>query len=43
MYEATPGAKEFFWIERTSHRMESYTYFQDRPERMLDWLAKRLA
>jgi uncharacterized protein len=43
MYEATPGTKEFFWIERTSHRFESYSYFEDKPEKMLDWLAKRLA
>ena len=43
MYEATSGAKEFFWIEGTCHRFESYSYFQDRPEKMLDWLAKRLA
>jgi uncharacterized protein len=43
MYEATPGTKEFFWIERTSHRFESYSYFQDKPEKMLDWLASRLA
>ena len=43
MYEATPGAKEFFWIERTTHRFESYSYFEDKPEKMLDWLAGRLA
>jgi pimeloyl-ACP methyl ester carboxylesterase len=43
MYEATPGTKDFFWIERTRHRFESYSYFQDRPERMLDWLAARLS
>jgi hypothetical protein len=43
MYEATPGAKELFWIERTRHHFESYSYFQDKPEKMLDWLARRLA
>jgi hypothetical protein len=43
MYEATPGVKELFWIEQTRHRFESYRYFQDRPEKMLDWLANRLA
>jgi pimeloyl-ACP methyl ester carboxylesterase len=42
MYEDTPGTKELFWIERTSHRFESYSYFQDKPERMLDWLARWL-
>jgi hypothetical protein len=42
MYEATPGTKEFFWIEQIKNRMESYCYFQDRPEKMLDWLAKWL-
>jgi hypothetical protein len=38
----TPGAKEFFWIVRTTHRFESYSYFQDKPEKMLDWLASQL-
>jgi pimeloyl-ACP methyl ester carboxylesterase len=42
MYEAVPGPKEMFWIERTRHRFESYSYFQDRPERMLAWLAGTL-
>jgi uncharacterized protein len=42
MYEATPGPKEFFWIEHISNRMEAYCYFQDKPEKMLDWLEKRL-
>jgi pimeloyl-ACP methyl ester carboxylesterase len=42
MFEAVPGEKEFFWIERTSHRFESYSYFQDKPEKMLGWLADRL-
>jgi uncharacterized protein len=40
MYEATPGAKELFWIERTSHRFESYSYFQEQPQKMLEWLAR---
>jgi hypothetical protein len=42
MCEATPGAREFFWIERTRHRFESHSYFQDKPEEMLDWLASPL-
>jgi uncharacterized protein len=42
MYEAAPGVKEFYWIERTSHRFESYSYFQDKPEKMLDWLTRQL-
>lgn len=42
MFEATPAAKELFWIERTRHRFESYSYFQDQPEKMLDWLGRRL-
>jgi len=42
MCEATPGAKEFLWIERTGHRFESHSYFQDKPEKMLDGLASPL-
>lgn len=42
MFEDTPGTKELFWIERTRHRFESYSYFQDQPERMLAWLARWL-
>jgi hypothetical protein len=41
-YEATPGPKDFFWIEGTKHRFESYSYFQDKPEKMLEWLGKWL-
>ena len=38
-YADTPdNPKEFFWIEDTTHRFESYTYFQDRPEKMLEWI-----
>jgi len=32
--------KDIFWIEDTTHRFESYSYFQDRPEKMLEWLRK---
>jgi len=28
MCESTPEAKEFFWIEQTSHSFESYSYVQ---------------
>jgi hypothetical protein len=42
IYEATPGEKELFWIEHIRNRMESYCYFEDKPEKMLDWLARRL-
>jgi alpha-beta hydrolase superfamily lysophospholipase len=41
-YEATPPPKEFFWIENTKHRFESYSYFQDKPEMMLAWINKWL-
>ncbi len=42
-YADTPdNPKEFFWIEDTTHRFESYSYFQDRPEKMLEWLGKWL-
>jgi dienelactone hydrolase len=37
-YESTPEPKEFYWIENTNHRFESYSYFQDKPEKMLEWL-----
>lgn len=39
-YNNTPGPKEFYWIEDTKHRFESYSYFQDNPEKMLNWLGK---
>lgn len=40
-YEKTPdNPKEFSWIENTAHRFESYSYFQDKPEKMLEWIKK---
>jgi len=40
-YGNTPNnPKELFWIEDTTHRFESYTYFQSRPAKMLEWLKK---
>jgi len=39
-YDNTPGPKEFYWIEDTKHRFKSYSYFQDNPQKMLEWLAK---
>jgi uncharacterized protein len=40
-YNNTPdNPKEFFWIENTNHRFESYNYFQHKPEKMLEWLNK---
>ena len=40
-YEETPdNPKDFFWIENTTHRFESYSYFQERPEKMLEWIRK---
>ena len=40
-YEGTPdNPKNFFWIENTTHRFESYSYFQERPEKMLEWIEK---
>ncbi len=42
-YEDTPdNPKGFFWIEDTTHRFESYSYFQNRPEKMLEWIKKWL-
>jgi pimeloyl-ACP methyl ester carboxylesterase len=41
-HENTPPPKEFFWIEDTKHRFETYSYFQDKPEKMLEWLEKWL-
>jgi len=40
-YEDTPdNPKDFSWIEDTTHRFESYSYFQNRPEKMLAWIKK---
>jgi uncharacterized protein len=40
-YQNTPdNPKDFFWIENTKHRFETYLYFQTRPGKMLEWLAK---
>lgn len=39
-FEATPPPKEFFWIENTKHRFESYSYFQNKPKKMLEWVNK---
>jgi uncharacterized protein len=40
-YQNTPdNPKDFFWIENTKHRFETYLYFQTKPEKMLEWLAK---
>ena len=40
-YRDTPdNPKDFFWIENTRHRFESYSYFQTRPEKILEWLGK---
>jgi dienelactone hydrolase len=39
-YDNTPEPKEFYWIEDTRHRFESYSYFQDRPEKILEWLER---
>jgi pimeloyl-ACP methyl ester carboxylesterase len=41
-YENTPAPKDFFWIEDTKHRFQTYSYFQDKPEKMLAWLEKWL-
>ena len=42
-YEGTPdNPKDFFWIENTTHRFESYSYFQDKPEKMLEWIGRWL-
>jgi esterase/lipase len=40
-YQNTPdNPKDFFWIENTNHRFETYLYFQTRPVIMLEWLTK---
>jgi hypothetical protein len=40
-YKNTPdNPKEFFWIEGTTHRFESYSYFEKNPGKMLDWIKK---
>lgn len=38
-YKNTPdNPKEFFWIYDTKHRFETYSYFENKPEKMLEWL-----
>lgn len=37
-YNNTLSPKEFYWMENTKHRFESYSYFQKNPEKMLEWL-----
>lgn len=40
-YDNTPdNPKKIFWIENTRHRFESYSYFQDKPGWMLEWLGR---
>ena len=40
-YDRTPdNPKAFFWIEDTVHRFESYSYYQDKPEKMLEWIKR---
>ncbi len=39
-YNNSPEPKEFYWIENTKHRFESYNYFQKNPEKMLEWLKR---
>jgi uncharacterized protein len=40
-YATTPdNPREFFWIENTRHRFESYSYFEDKPEVMLEWIQR---
>lgn len=42
-FDNTPdNPREFFWIENTSHRFDSYKYFEDNPEKMLEWFHKWL-
>lgn len=39
-YDNTPAEREFFWIKDTTHRFQGYQFFQERPERMLEWLKR---
>jgi hypothetical protein len=39
-YDRTQAPKDIFWITDTTHRFQTYSYFEDRPERMLAWFAK---
>ena len=40
-YDRTPdNPKGLLWIEDTAHRFESYTYFEERPHKMLEWVRK---
>jgi dipeptidyl aminopeptidase/acylaminoacyl peptidase len=39
-YEKTPTTKEFYWLEKLTHRFQGYQYFGEHPEKMLEWLNK---
>ncbi len=39
-YEATKVEKEFFWLEEQTHRFEGYQYFEENPQKMLEWFKK---
>ncbi|NQV00360.1 MAG: alpha/beta fold hydrolase [Parcubacteria group bacterium] len=39
-YKDTQAEKEFFWLKDTTHRFESYSYFENRPKKMLEWLER---
>ena len=40
-YENTPdNPKDLFWIEDTTHRFESYSYFETKPQKMMEWIKR---
>lgn len=34
--------KELFWIHGAMRRWDGYNYFQEEPQRMLDWFDKHM-
>jgi uncharacterized protein len=38
--DTADNPKEFFWIEDTRHRFETYSYFEERPQKMLEWVKR---
>jgi pimeloyl-ACP methyl ester carboxylesterase len=37
VYKAIPVEKEMHWLEEPTHRFDGYNWFEDHPEKMLEW------
>ncbi len=43
LYEKTTAPKEMFWLEGDKHRFDTYNYFGDTPEKLLEFIDKHVA